>query len=38
MNLACMNTEWGDMGNENLLFAVDEDGFPVAVWHEASCH
>ena len=38
MALATMDTGWGDSGNENLLFAVDDDGYPVAAWFEASCH
>jgi hypothetical protein len=37
MHLMTLNTNWGDCGNEVLLFTVDEDGKPNAVFHEASC-
>lgn len=36
MCLAVMETGHGDSGNENLMFAVDADGQPIAVWFEAS--
>ncbi len=36
MNLVCIDTDHGDSGNQNLLFAVDEDGYPVAAWFESS--
>lgn len=35
--LAVLETEWGDSGNINLLFACDEAGVPCNVWFEASC-
>jgi len=37
MNLCTLNTGWGDMGNVNLMFNVDSEGVPCAVWFEASC-
>lgn len=37
MHLMTLNTGWGDCGNEVILFTVDENGEPDAVWHEASC-
>lgn len=35
--LMVLETEWGDSGNINLLFACDEAGVPCRVWFEASC-
>lgn len=37
MCLAVLETEWGDAGNINLLFACDDNGVPCRVWFEASC-
>lgn len=36
-HLLTLNTEWGDMGNENYMVALDDDGYPEAVFFEASC-
>jgi hypothetical protein len=36
--LAVLNTDWGDCGNVNLLFACDAEGVPCKVWFEASCY
>jgi hypothetical protein len=38
MCLASLNTEWGDAGNVNILFACDDNGVPCRAWFEASCH
>jgi len=37
-HLLTFETGWGDCGNENYMVALDGDGYPVAVFHEASCH
>lgn len=37
-HLLTFETGWGDGGNENYMVALDDDGYPVAVFHEASCH
>jgi hypothetical protein len=37
-HLATLNTEWGDLGNVNILFSCDKSGKPCKVWFEASCH
>ena len=37
MNLMTLETAFGDSGNENLLFACDENGVPCRVWTESSC-
>jgi hypothetical protein len=37
MHLVTLDSSWGDSGNENILFACDDDGVPCAVWFEASC-
>ena len=36
-NLFTLETGWGDAGNLNVLCALDEEGIPAKVWHEASC-
>jgi len=36
-NLFTLETGWGDCGNENYMVALDDEGYPVAVFHEASC-
>lgn len=36
-HLRTMDTGWGDSGNENYMVALDEEGYPVALFHEASC-
>lgn len=36
-HLMTLETGWGDAGNENYMVALDEDGWPVAVYWEASC-
>lgn len=36
-HLATFETGWGDSGNENYLVALDDDGYPCAVFWEASC-
>lgn len=38
MCLAVIYSDHGDCGNENLMFSVDAQGIPSAVWHEASSH
>jgi hypothetical protein len=35
--LFTFETGWGDCGNENYLVALDDDGYPLIVVHEASC-
>lgn len=35
--LMVIDTGWGDTGNINLLFTVDAEGRPNAVWFEANC-
>lgn len=35
--LMVINSGWGDAGNINLLFTVDDEGRPNAVWFEAIC-
>lgn len=37
MLLASIETDWGDSGNVNILFACDENGVPCKAWFEASC-
>lgn len=37
MHLMTLDTEWGDAGNVNLMFHLDADGIPCALWFEASC-
>ena len=36
-NLFTLETGWGDAGNLNVLCALDGEGIPAKVWHEASC-
>jgi len=36
-NLFTLETGWGDAGNLNVLCALDREGVPAKVWHEASC-
>ena len=36
-HLLTFETGWGDSGNENYMVALDGEGYPVAVFHEASC-
>ena len=36
-HLLTLETGWGDSGNENYMVSLDEDGYPCAVFHEASC-
>ncbi len=36
-HLLTFETGWGVCGNENYMVALDADGYPVAVFHEASC-
>ena len=36
-NLFTLETGWGDAGNLNVLCALDKEGIPATVWHEASC-
>jgi len=36
-NLFTLETGWGDAGNLNVLCALDKEGIPAKVWHEASC-
>jgi len=36
-NLFTLETGWGDAGNLNVLCALDREGIPAKVWHEASC-
>ena len=36
-HLLTLETGWGDAGNENYMVALDDDGWPVAVYFEASC-
>lgn len=36
-HLLTFETGWGLCGNENYMVALDADGYPVAVFHEASC-
>jgi hypothetical protein len=36
-HLVTFETGWGDCGNENYMVALDGDGYPAAVFHEASC-
>ena len=36
-HLLTFETNWGDCGNENYMVALDDDGYPIAVFHEASC-
>jgi hypothetical protein len=36
-NLFTLETGWGDAGNLNVLCALDDEGIPAKVWHEASC-
>jgi hypothetical protein len=36
-HLATLDTDWGDSGNVNILFACNADGRPCKVWFEASC-
>ena len=36
-NLFTLETGWGDAGNLNVLCALDKEGIPAEVWHEASC-
>jgi hypothetical protein len=35
--LFSLETWWGDAGNENYFVVLDDDGYPEAVFHEASC-
>lgn len=37
-NLFTLDTGWGDSGNENYMVALDDDGYPAAVFYEASCY
>lgn len=37
MNLITLETGWGDSGNINLLFGLDDEGRPAALYLEASC-
>ena len=37
LHLCTLFNDWGDCGNENYLVALDDDGYPVALYHEASC-
>lgn len=36
-HLITLDTGWGDSGNENYMVAFDDDGYPVALFHEYSC-
>lgn len=36
-HLITFDTGWGDMGNENYMVALDDEGYPCAVFFEASC-
>ena len=36
-HLFTIDSNWGDCGNENYMVALDDDGYPVAVFYEASC-
>lgn len=36
-HLLTFETGWGDAGNENYMVALDADGWPVAIYFEASC-
>lgn len=35
--LMTLESGWGDCGNENFFVALDGDGYPCAVYYEASC-
>jgi len=37
MCLMTLETEWGDSGNVNIMFACDEDGVPCKVWFNSAC-
>ncbi len=36
-HLLTLDTYWGDCGNENYMVVLDDEGYPIALFHEASC-
>jgi len=36
-HLMTLDTQWGDCGNENYMVALDDEGYPCALFFEASC-
>ena len=37
MLLCCIESGWGDAGNENIFVGLDADGYPCGIYYEYSC-